>query len=352
MPTYRHGRLAFLVWAVLLCCWGGTGCLLHHHQPDPNAPHELARTIHPPYVIEAPDIILVDAVRLVPKPPYRIEPLDSLVIQVTDALTRKHPFPEEPVSGIYTVGPEGSVDLGFNWGVVDLAGLTLKQAREVILVRAQKRWKDKLDVVVEVAQTRALQQVRGEHLVRPDGTIGLGTYGSVIVDGLTIAQAKAAIEQHLGQFLVNPEVSVDVAGYNSKVYYVIADGGGLGQQVVRLPITGKETVLDAISLVNGLPPVASKSHIWVARPLGGPKDGECVMKVDWNAITRRGSTATNYQMLPGDRLYVMAVPLVTADTWIARIISPMERILGFALLGRTTVQAFENNNGSGNNTVR
>ena len=38
---------------------------------------------------------------------------------------------------------------------------------------------------------------------------------------------------------------MDVQGFNSKLYYVILDGGGAGQQVVRLPVTGNETVLDA-----------------------------------------------------------------------------------------------------------
>ena len=32
------------------------------------------------------------------------------------------------------------------------------------------------------------------------------------------------------------------------------------------PVTGSETVLDAISKVQGLPPVASQKRIWVARP--------------------------------------------------------------------------------------
>ena len=40
--------------------------------------------------------------------------------------------------------------------------------------------------------------------------------------------------------------------YNSKVYYVITEGAGAGDLVARLPITGNETVLDAISQINGL----------------------------------------------------------------------------------------------------
>src|SRR5204862_503851 len=69
-------------------------------------------------------------------------------------------------------------------------------------------------VTVVLYQSRGLQQIRGEHLVRSDGTIYLGTYGSVYVTGLTLSQAKAAIEEHLSQFLQRPEVAVDVLAYN------------------------------------------------------------------------------------------------------------------------------------------
>ena len=34
---------------------------------------------------------------------------------------------------------------------------------------------------------------------------------------------------------------------------------------------------------------------------GGPDQ---VLPVDWEAITRQGDTKTNYQLQPGDRLYV------------------------------------------------
>src|SRR5262249_57085040 len=135
-------------------------------------------------------------------------------------------------------------------------------------------------------------------------------------------------------YLQRPQVSVDVLAYNSKVFYVVFDGGGNGEQVVRLPITGNETVLDAISQVNGLPPVSSTHRIWVARP--GAPDAPCdqVLAVNWRAITTRGRTETNYQLLPGDRIYVQAQPLVATHTYLARLFSPMERVLRLTPLGR------------------
>ncbi len=184
------------------------------------------------------------------------------------------------------------------------------------------------------------QQIRGEHLVRQDGTVGLGIYGSVRVSGMTLPEAKAAIEAHLSSKLQNPEVSLDVLAYNSKVYYIIFDGGGNGQQISRQAITGNETVLDALSLVNGLTPVSSTHHIWIARPGPVGCDKDQILPVDWKcAVTQRGRTATNYQLLPGDRVYVQAQSLVWIDTALAKFISPMERIFGITLLGRGAVGA-------------
>jgi polysaccharide export outer membrane protein len=299
------------------------GCV----SPAALVPRELDMVSHPPYVVEPPDILQIDAIRLIPKPPYHIEPLDAVVIQVGNV-------PEDqPISGLFPVEPDGTVNLGFTYGSVPVAGLTLKEAQMTIKTQLVEAKVKDPQVRVAIGQIGGFQQIRGEHLVRPDGTVALGKYGSVYVAGHTLDQAKAAIEARLGQFLSKPEVNVDVAAYNSKTYYIVTDGGGYGEQVYRFPSTGKETVLDALSLINGLPIVASKRRIWVARPAPADAGTYQVLPVDWLALTRGGATATNYQILPGDRIFVEANKLITLDTALARIFSPVERIFGITLLG-------------------
>jgi polysaccharide export outer membrane protein len=324
----------------LLCLLGasGTGCVscrpcAKAHEAIPDVPHELEKMSLPDYVIEPPDILLIDAVRTVPLPPYKIEPLDVLVIQATNTL------PNEPISGLYGVEPEGSINLGPTYGTVRVAGMTTEEARAAI----EKQLKGVLKeprVMVALAQSRAMQQVRGEHLVRPDGTVGLGTYGSVHVAGMTLEEAKVTIEAYLARYLQNPQISVDVFAYNSKFYYIILDGGGYGQTIYRLPVTGNETVLDALSQINGLPAVSSKK-IWVARPHSGHDCGEEVLPVKWREVAQCASVATNYQLYPGDRVYVKADGLITTDNWVAKILSPIERVLGVTLLGQQTVLSFD-----------
>jgi polysaccharide export outer membrane protein len=305
-------------------------------------PRELDKVSLPDYIIEPPDILLIDTVRGTPLPPYRIEPLDVLQLQVPEAL------PNEPVSGLFIVEPEGTLNLGLSYGSVPVAGLTLDAARLAVNAHLKRVLKEP-KAIVALAQARGIQQlIRGEHLVRPDGTISLGIYGDLYVAGLNRCQVRNLIERHLAQYLQNPQISLDILGYNSKVYYVIFDGGGYGQQVWRLPITGNETVLDAIGLVNGLPAVSSKKKMWVARPSPAGHPCDQVLPVDWRAITEGGSTATNYQLLPGDRVYVKADPWVWFDNTVSKVLSPFERMLGVSLLTDAVINNRNNNNGNGN----
>ncbi len=321
---------------LLALCLSFAGCATVSPEKivEAGVPRELDKTILPDYFIEPPDILLVDAITVAPKPPYKIQPLDVLMISVPNA------FPTDPISGLVPVDPDGTVNLGLAYGSVKVAGLTLNEARAAIEEYLRPRIKD-VKAVVSLAQSRVLQQIRGMHLVTPDGKIRLGVYGSVTVVKMTVPEAKAAIEQHLAQYLDRPEVSVDIIGYNSKVYYIIMDGAGYGQTVLRMPITGNDTVLDAMSQIGGMSALSSKHRIWVSRPT--PAGSECdeIMPVDWVGITTRGRTETNYQLLPGDRIYVHANPVIAFNTALSRIVQPIESVMGVSILGAGTVSAYQ-----------
>jgi polysaccharide export outer membrane protein len=202
--------------------------------------------------------------------------------------------------------------------------------------------------------------ITGPHLVRPDGTIGLGTYGSVFVAGMTIDQAKEQIalliqrrQTKLTMKQLDEGLKVDVAAYNSKFYYVITDGGGFGETVVRVPCTGNETVLDAISQIQGLPAVASKKRIWIARATPEGHLHPYVLAVDWRSVTECGSAATNYQLYPGDRIYVDSNKFIRADSYLAKFLAPIERLLGATLLGSSVVNSIKGTStGAGSGVVR
>jgi polysaccharide export outer membrane protein len=297
----------------------------------PLVPRELAKTVLPDYRIEPPDILQIDAIHIVPRSPYRLRTLDTIVVLVPGAL------PDAPIDGVFPIEPGGSINLGRPYGTVNISGKTIDEAREAIEKQLGKHLKE-TQATVSLGEIAAKQQISGPHLVGPDGAVTLGGYGKVSVVGLTVAQAKAAVEKHLAATLEEPEVSIDIYSYNSKVFYVVTQGAGLGDGVTRFAVTGNETVLDAISLINGLSPNSS-TKIWVARPGRTSEGCHQILPVDWPALTQCGDTQTNYQLLPGDRVYVAEDRLIAMDTWIGKVIAPVERIAGFISLGTSTVSS-------------
>lgn len=331
-----RSRSAWIVVLLLLAVAGG--CRLTRSQvlmaklpPEGASPRELTKISLPTYVVEPPDVLLIDAVKVVPKPPYRIEPLDTLEIFVLGTL------PDQNIAGPYPVEADGTINLGPAYGAIKVSGMTLAEAREAI----KKQLEGVLtapEVSVSLGESAGQQQIEGEHLVGPDGTVNLGTYGSVYVAGMTLSETRAAIEDHLTEFLDEPEVSVDVFAYNSKFYYVVTEGANLGDQIQRVPITGNETVLDAITQIGGLSRISSKT-IWIARP--APADGSgCaqILPVSWRAIVDAADTSTNWQVLPGDRVFVAEDKLVALDNFIDKLVGPFERVVGFNLLTFQAIQ--------------
>jgi polysaccharide export outer membrane protein len=204
-------------------------------------------------------------------------------------------------------------------------------------------------ILVEVLEALPGRPISGERLVRPDGKITLGFYGEVYVAGLTISEIKEKIVLHLrkvipdevlglieqdeeGNFInVEPKdsnrVFVDVTAYNSKNYYVQGDVAAPG----KLPITGNETVLDAINYAGGLIPTAAPQNIRLVRPAPAGACCEQTLPVNLAAIISGGDPTTNYQLMPGDRLVVYRDPIVRTTIFIDRLAAPFQTVLNSIL---------------------
>lgn len=296
----------------------------------------------PPYVIEPPDILLVDALRVIPKAPFKIQPLDVLEVRVEGTGAYQQ------IGGPYLIEPSGMLNLGPAYGKVKVGDLSLEEATEAVTKHLKRILKEP-QVSLTLNESGGQQQIAGEHLVGPDGTINLGTYGRVYVAGATIEEAKSAVEEHLRQYLEAPLVSLDVFAYNSKVYYVITEGAGFGDQIQRFPVTGNETVLDAVSQINGLSRLSSK-NIWIARP--APSGCDQILPVRWDEIAKGAGTCTNYQVLPGDRIFISQDHLIALDSLISKILNPLERAFGTTLLGMQTIQTAQSFPGGTSNQGR
>jgi polysaccharide export outer membrane protein len=222
-------------------------------------------------------------------------------------------------------------------------------------------------VIVEVLDALPGRPISGERLVRPDGKISLGFYGDVYVAGLTMPEVKEKIILHLRKYLtdvalgiveidgatgepkidpatkkpklIDPKdsdmVFVDVTAYNSKNYYVLGDVLVTG----KMPITGNETVLDALQHAGGLMPTAAPQNIRLVRPAPPGACCEQVLPVNLAAITSGGDPTTNYQIMPGDRLIVYRDPIVRLTIFLDRLAAPFQTVLSTMLQESFTVRA-------------
>jgi polysaccharide export outer membrane protein len=269
--------------------------------PHPSVPREFEKMALPPYVVEPPDLLL---------------------IQASDRITLRL----QRITGQHLVAPDGTINLGI-YGKIRVAGMTLDQ-------------------VADAVAARLLQIMPG---------LQSGIKSEVDKEGKDVEKSDDSAEVWKKQFqpqgsnpieLLKKEMQVDVLSYNSKFYYIITDGGGYGQQVYPIPITGNETVLDALAKVNGLPPVSDKRKVWVARATRAGQPPK-ILPVDWIGVAKCGSSETNYQLFPGDRVYVDSCSLIKADSFLAKLYSPILRSFGVTLLGAATVNTIKSGSSSG-----
>ena len=156
-------------------------------------------------------------------------------------------------------------------------------------------------ILVQSADFESPIRLPGDQTVMPDGTIHLGRYGQLLVAGKTVEEIQATARSLLqSQVKDVPPITARVVTRTSKVFYVLGEVNNPG----AFQLTGRETVLDAIvASAGGLTDRASRNRIILSRP-SHPGEGRIVLPICYSEIVQLGDTSTNYQLLPGDRIYV------------------------------------------------
>ena len=185
--------------------------------------------------------------------------------------------------------------------------------------------------VIDVHVQEALpgRPIAFKYLVRPDGKISLGFYGEVFVAGLTVPEIKIKIIDRMrlfirdevlgllvlddnGEPLVDPAngkaksidpkdskaVQVKLAQCRSKYFYVWGEVLKPGQ----FPVTGMQTILDAINLAGGLSPLADREKVVLHRV--GSQRAMQSFTFDLDQIKRHALPLADDRLKPGDRLVV------------------------------------------------
>lgn len=137
--------------------------------------------------------------------------------------------------------------------------------------------------------------------VRPDGMISVPLVGDVLAGGQTPMSVADAIRGKLGSFVRDPNVTVIVTELRSHEYLSRVRVTGAVTSPRSLPYRQGMTVLDAVLEAGGPNQFASAERSRLYRQ---QDDESTVMKVELDAILKKGDLETNYRLQPGDIITV------------------------------------------------
>ncbi len=177
---------------------------------------------------------------------------------------------------------------------------------------------DVLDIVV-----MRHPEVSGEYIINQEGKIQYEFVGDVVLAGLTKQQAIDQLYKKLSVYIIKPQISLKITGYNSKIVYVVGEVARPG----KVPMHGDTiTVRDAL-LEAGLPLItAATDGSSIFTPSA---TGTVVRKrVNVSALLYKGDLRENYVLHPGDCLYVPATFLAKAMRAISPVTEPVGSVAG------------------------
>ncbi|MCA9147930.1 MAG: polysaccharide biosynthesis/export family protein [Planctomycetales bacterium] len=181
-------------------------------------------------------------------------------------------------------------------------------------------------LIVEPSDFDSPIRFPSDQTVQADGTIDLGHYGRVQVAGLTLDEIKQRAEVRVAANFDVHERDVTQASYNgrdsnsapvdtslsvrlvsdeSSLVYVLGEVNAPGSY----PIVGRETVLDELIAAGGLTERANEHKIILTRP-ASPDMPRQIYPICYQQIVQLGDTSTNYQVKPGDRIYIPSMTML------------------------------------------
>src|SRR5262245_26153513 len=166
---------------------------------------------------------------------------------------------------------------------------------------------------IQSADGQPASRMDDECVVGPDGSIELGPYGSVRVAGLTVEEARAAVEKHLGRYLVQPRVGLRLVS------------AAPSYSEPGLISVGKVVPMNAPAAPQRKPVIiATSAQVEVAAPAPAPSRAEpptaavepVAEKPAESVPAAEGTTAGGWRPLPPSGAPAAAAPKAnTAGNW-------------------------------------
>lgn len=157
---------------------------------------------------------------------------------------------------------------------------------------------DQLQIYVldhpDLSSTRA--NADSSYVVRPDGKVEFPLIGTIDTTGKTVAQFTAELKARLSEYIVNPDITVNVAKLGTTRVFVLGEVNKPGMH----ELTKGHRVLDALGAAGSFTEKAAKKNIFLIRE--GKE--ETMQKIKLNDFLYKGDTKQNIVLQEGDCLYL------------------------------------------------
>ncbi len=130
-------------------------------------------------------------------------------------------------------------------------------------------------------------------IVKKDGNIYLPIIGPIPVTGYTVEEIHGILQEHIGAYVKEPHLTVDVLQYESQKYYVLGEVKAPGV----FPVDGDTTLLEAIGLAKGVLPEGNLERAYVVR-------NKTLLPINLADILLRGDMSRNIYLKSGDLIYI------------------------------------------------
>ena len=249
-------------------------------------PKELLKQPLPTYILEIGDTVLIEAIKF-------------------DASIR--------LPGDQVIKPDGHISLG-EFGEYMAHGKTIEQIKTDVQNLIDDQIRNNMEISFEIerrqresdkllADRRNAASSEDEDEDQDQDDLSLDdSDDDLSLSSIEDEEARVALDRRIVESLLSNEISVRLVTWDSKKIYVLGEVNSPGS----FDYDGTHTVLDALIDAGGITSGANAHKILVARPTTC-NSCRIVMTVCYDQIVQLGDTTSNYQLMPGDRVFVPAL---------------------------------------------
>ncbi len=136
------------------------------------------------------------------------------------------------------------------------------------------------------------------YIVRPDGKMNFPLVGEIDTNGLTVYEFTNLLTKELSEYIINPQITVNVAKLGTTRVFVFGEVSRQGMY----ELTKSHRVMDALGAAGGFTQKAAKKNIFLVRNVGKPE--EIVQKLNILNYMKKGDLSQNLVLQEGDCLYL------------------------------------------------